>query len=77
VGFEPTIPVLEQAKTVHASDRVALVSGSNPHDNLKKSGIIETKNVDLKTRKVLILTEFNNNGNVISFTLYRSCRTEN
>jgi hypothetical protein len=25
VGFEPTIPVFEQAKTVHALDRVATV----------------------------------------------------
>jgi hypothetical protein len=27
VGFEPTIPVLERAKTVHASDRAAIVIG--------------------------------------------------
>jgi hypothetical protein len=27
VGFEPTIPVFERAKTVHASDRVATVIG--------------------------------------------------
>jgi hypothetical protein len=27
VGFEPTIPVLEQAKTVHALDRAATVIG--------------------------------------------------
>jgi hypothetical protein len=25
VGFEPTIPVFEQAKTIHALDRVATV----------------------------------------------------
>jgi hypothetical protein len=28
VGFEPTIPVFERAKTVHASDRAATVMGS-------------------------------------------------
>jgi hypothetical protein len=27
VGFEPTIPVFEQAKTFHASDRAATVIG--------------------------------------------------
>jgi hypothetical protein len=26
-GFEPTIPVLERAKTVHTSDRAATVIG--------------------------------------------------
>jgi hypothetical protein len=28
VGFEPTIPVFERAKTVHALDRGAIVFGS-------------------------------------------------
>jgi hypothetical protein len=28
IGFEPTIPVLERTKTVHASDRSATVIGS-------------------------------------------------
>jgi hypothetical protein len=27
VGFEPTIPAFERAKTVHASDRAATVIG--------------------------------------------------
>jgi hypothetical protein len=31
-GFEPTIPVLERAKTVHASDRAATVIGSYGFD---------------------------------------------
>jgi hypothetical protein len=32
VGFQPTIPVFEQAKTVHASDRTATVIGTlSPH----------------------------------------------
>jgi hypothetical protein len=29
VGFEPTIPVLERAKAVHALDRAAIVIGLN------------------------------------------------
>jgi hypothetical protein len=29
VGFEPTIPVLERAKTVHALDRAATLIGKN------------------------------------------------
>jgi hypothetical protein len=29
LGFEPTIPVLERAKTVHALDRAATVIGSS------------------------------------------------
>jgi hypothetical protein len=31
VGFEPTIPVFEQEKTVHASDRAATVIGGYKH----------------------------------------------
>jgi hypothetical protein len=30
VEFEPTIPVFERAKTVHASDRAAIVIGVTP-----------------------------------------------
>jgi hypothetical protein len=29
VGFEPTIPVFERAKTVHASDRAVTVTGTH------------------------------------------------
>jgi hypothetical protein len=29
VGFEPTIPVFEQVKTVHASDYAATVTGKH------------------------------------------------
>jgi hypothetical protein len=29
LGFEPTIPVLERAKTVHALDRASTVIGYN------------------------------------------------
>jgi hypothetical protein len=29
VGFEPTIPAIERGKTVHASDRAALVIGED------------------------------------------------
>jgi hypothetical protein len=31
VGFEPTIPVFEQAKTVHGLDRAATVIGRNAY----------------------------------------------
>jgi hypothetical protein len=31
VGFEPTIPTFERAKTVHALDRAAPVTGSTNH----------------------------------------------
>jgi hypothetical protein len=31
VGFEPTIPVFERAKTVHALDRAATVNGLLTH----------------------------------------------
>jgi hypothetical protein len=31
VGFEPTIPVFERAKTVHALDRAAIVTGGQKH----------------------------------------------
>jgi hypothetical protein len=39
VGFEPTIPAFERAKTVYALDRVATVIGpSNKHEPLEPSG---------------------------------------
>jgi hypothetical protein len=34
VIFEPTTPVFELAKTVHALDRVAFVSGSYAHGSM-------------------------------------------
>jgi hypothetical protein len=55
MGFEPTIPVFERAKTVHASDRAATVIGhmstsvltniSNPNisQNLFKDGVSNNK----------------------------------
>jgi hypothetical protein len=33
VGFEPTIPMFERAKTVHASDRAATVIGIHEVQN--------------------------------------------
>jgi hypothetical protein len=36
VGFEPTIPVFERAKTVHASDRAATVIGTFNYSHIKK-----------------------------------------
>jgi hypothetical protein len=33
VGFEPKIPLFEQARTVHALDRVATVVGPTKYQN--------------------------------------------
>jgi hypothetical protein len=35
VGVEPTIPVFERAKMVHALDRAATVIGTNKYKRLK------------------------------------------
>jgi hypothetical protein len=37
VGFEPTIPVFERAKTVHALDRATTVIGHNRYKETRKS----------------------------------------
>jgi hypothetical protein len=34
MGFEPTIPVFERAKTVHALDRTAIVIGTPSLESL-------------------------------------------
>jgi hypothetical protein len=39
VGFEPTIPVFERAKTVHVLDRAAAVIGDSPLSLLKKTEV--------------------------------------
>jgi hypothetical protein len=41
VGFEPTIPVFERAKTVHVLDRAATVIGG--------SGCVDPRFIDLGT----------------------------
>jgi hypothetical protein len=43
VGFEPTIPVLERVKTVHALDRAASVIGSSRTTEYKR---VETGGLD-------------------------------
>jgi hypothetical protein len=46
VGFEPTVPVFERAKTVHALDRAATVIGSPlkcTQLNIKENIIINEK----------------------------------
>jgi hypothetical protein len=40
VGFEPTIPVFERAKTVHALDRAAAVIGRKIIQTMEKSLIL-------------------------------------
>jgi hypothetical protein len=42
VGFEPTIPVFERAKTVHAFDRETTVIGTYKHrKKLRKNVIVD------------------------------------
>jgi hypothetical protein len=41
VGFEPTIPVFERAKTVHALDLVATVIGTELTTGIDLSSIVE------------------------------------
>jgi hypothetical protein len=43
VEFEPTIPVFERAKTVHALDLTATVIGNIPHTGTLCSQMCETK----------------------------------
>jgi hypothetical protein len=43
VGFEPTIPAVELAKTVHALDRSATVTGSQHIWNLIQNLNVSTK----------------------------------
>jgi hypothetical protein len=40
VGFEPTIPVFERAKTFHATDRAATVIGQFPSSLVRFGGIM-------------------------------------
>jgi hypothetical protein len=52
VGLEPTIPVFERAKTVHALDRAAIVIGIkfNTHINVKiKLSLCLIKHCAMKT----------------------------
>jgi hypothetical protein len=39
VGFEPTIPVFEQSKTVHALDRAATVIDMSHADKLRNKKV--------------------------------------
>jgi hypothetical protein len=47
VGFEPKAPVFERAKTVHASDRAATVTGAQNTNTVVKSTRRRTVRVDL------------------------------
>jgi hypothetical protein len=52
VGFEPTIPVFEQAKTVHALDREATVTGVRVVKSrmVKSEHLILIKNKEIFTK---------------------------
>jgi hypothetical protein len=39
VGFDPTIPASERAKTLHALDRLATVAGRKKLQSAKKFGV--------------------------------------
>jgi hypothetical protein len=43
VGFEPTIPAFERAKTVHALDSTATVIGSNSRQVIRISNLLVLK----------------------------------
>jgi hypothetical protein len=51
VGFEPTTPVFERAKTVHALDRAATVIGFCIHYTLLK--FVQSQDHSLQFRKNL------------------------
>jgi hypothetical protein len=55
VGFEPTIPVFEQAKTIHALDREATIIGSYRYINIFnkyfKNHILYQRNMDERPSK--------------------------
>jgi hypothetical protein len=55
VGFEPTIPVFERAKTVHALDRAATVIGKERFcdDQIKERGDVCNSMGDLRNRSIL------------------------
>jgi hypothetical protein len=43
VGFEPTIPMFERAKTVHALDRAVNVIGIKAHNGGKKNSFYNSR----------------------------------
>jgi hypothetical protein len=64
VGFEPTIPAFERAKTVHALDRAVIVIGASA-STAYKYGTEYHINVTLVT--VQSWTELNNEDDFASF----------
>jgi hypothetical protein len=57
VRFEPTIPVFERAKTVHALDRAATVIGVSGNNRLLLWERCETRNWKFvgKLQRILVL----------------------
>jgi hypothetical protein len=52
VGFEPTIPAFESAKTVHVLDLAAIVIGSLDIDSVIKQEVICIVNISWSYRTV-------------------------
>jgi hypothetical protein len=51
VGYEPTIPAFERAKTFHASDHAATVIGQiNTYVKINKHNIILSSNIQVNMR---------------------------
>jgi hypothetical protein len=73
LGFEPTIPAFERAKTVHALDRAATVIGDIWQTFLKIPGWLKSGRVSTCIRKVLFL----NFGLHIDWELWRFSLREN
>jgi hypothetical protein len=60
VGFEPTIPVFERAKTVHALDCAATVNGALNYNHSVKSGFLPPRFVKWgKSKVVTVLKRLN------------------
>jgi hypothetical protein len=57
VGFEPTIPAFERAKTVHALDRADSVTGTVQAEINKSNHLIQTPFISHAYKHVTILAK--------------------
>jgi hypothetical protein len=57
VGFEPTIPASLQAKTVHALDRSATVTGLRNNHMVKYESVLKKKSASKYTEVHLMMTQ--------------------
>jgi hypothetical protein len=70
VGFEPTIPVFERAKTVHALGGAATVIGNNSAPTLRKTHCISitTSNWLLLFKEIITVYSENNTNSLVPLT---------